>query len=302
MIGNEAEVDQPDLPPIRISLEEAGFRHPNLWARFGPPVWVFLIVLASFLCGSYFGSALSRGAGGPWTTAASPGSEEAQKAKPALEDWSKGMSVVVALVAVGAAGLQWRAARQEISLDKYYDRLDAVNKRLEQIDGPGEGVSKYDMYVFTQLDLLEYVSGKYRLSYLNRSLAERALRAFASACEDPPFHGRVQVLLRRSRGYEETTRDIVKNVCRLITPRPGSSKRLLSVAGRLLLRPPHPALHPRVMRNRGASAPPAGPPIRSVCETTLLDQAGILVPLVKKEGGGRTPRLGNRPSCRDDRG
>jgi len=66
---------------------------------------------------------------------------------------------VLTLGAAIIAYRQWRAARYEVSIDKYYDRLESANRRLEavQVDIPG----KEDLHAFAELDKLEYVLVKY---------------------------------------------------------------------------------------------------------------------------------------------
>jgi hypothetical protein len=48
--------------------------------------------------------------------------------------WSQAFTPILSLGAAIIAYRQWRAARHEISIDKYYDRLETANKRLEVLN------------------------------------------------------------------------------------------------------------------------------------------------------------------------
>lgn len=92
---------------------------------------------------------------------------------------SKGATVAAAVLALGAFIVgyhQWRAARRETSMDRFYDRLDIANRRLATL----EGIDPFHMYVFSELDNLEYVIEKYRLGYMSPEQALRGLRTFQS--------------------------------------------------------------------------------------------------------------------------
>jgi hypothetical protein len=73
-------------------------------------------------------------------------------------------SVAVAVVALGTVGVAHqhrRAARHEASLDKLYERLALANDRLERVSDTARSI-----YIFTELDNLEYVIEKYKLGYI----------------------------------------------------------------------------------------------------------------------------------------
>ena len=119
--------------------------------------------------------------------------------------------------------LQWREIRHEISYDRYYDRLAGVNERfnayrLDALAGdPAEKRSHLNtMFVFGELDLLEYMLGKRRLGYVREELAERAIRSFRSRCGDPNFCRDVLYWVgrhegdQRARGYERVTREAAR--------------------------------------------------------------------------------------------
>jgi hypothetical protein len=92
---------------------------------------------------------------------------------------SRGAALATAVLALGAFIVgyhQWRAARRETSMDRFYDRLEIANDRLAAL----EGIDAFHMYVYSELDNLEYVIEKYRLGYMSPEQALRGLRTFQS--------------------------------------------------------------------------------------------------------------------------
>lgn len=116
---------------------------------------------------------------------------------------------------------QWRAIRQEASLDKFYERLGAANLSYEKLDE----ADKYLMYMFAELDNLEYVIHKYKRSYISDELAFRALRTFFTHCRDIRHKDKDGTLVPLAKvasewveraGYLRPTRIVVRNVYREI--------------------------------------------------------------------------------------
>jgi hypothetical protein len=103
---------------------------------------------------------------------------------------------------------QWREARYEQSLEKFYDRLELANRRLEKLDN----TNTFDMYIFTELDNLEYVIEKYRLDYMSSAHAVRAKRTFYSRCEQEEFREKALYWVGVA-GYQPTTVEVVKRIC-----------------------------------------------------------------------------------------
>jgi hypothetical protein len=66
-----------------------------------------------------------------------------------------------------------------------------------------------DMYVFTELDNLEYALEKYRLGYMTLNHANRALRTFRSRCLSPLFRESVLACVRTS-GYAPHAEEVVE--------------------------------------------------------------------------------------------
>lgn len=122
--------------------------------------------------------------------------------------WENFFSPIVTLFAVIIAYQQWRANKHETSIDKYYDRLDIANKRLEVLPD----VNKEDIYVFAELDKLEYVIIKYELGYISPHLALRGVKNFESICRKRKgFKEKAENWISNA-AYLETTQQVVKKI------------------------------------------------------------------------------------------
>lgn len=94
------------------------------------------------------------------------------------------------------AGLsQWRGARQEISMDKYYERLNISNQWWKSSPSVQKAMAGFardsedpdmTMYVCLEIDNLEYVIEKYRIGHVDDEQACRGLRAFQVRCLSSP--------------------------------------------------------------------------------------------------------------------
>lgn len=116
-----------------------------------------------------------------------------------------------------------------MSFDKYYDKLDLVNKkfdswRIEILRTQPELLQDhlYTMFVFAELDNLEYVLEKYKLGYVKQEFMDRALRTIIARCEEEQiyigakvecFRHRAKNLMKMAKGYEDTTRRIIDEIC-----------------------------------------------------------------------------------------
>ena len=120
--------------------------------------------------------------------------------------------------------LEWYSARRQESLERFYDRLDLSNSRLEKIiefeyedkdpytSKVEGGLSVFDMWVFTELDNLEYVLDKYQNGFLASVHADRALRTFIARCRnDPAFNARALELSQNS-SYQTMTTEMVERI------------------------------------------------------------------------------------------
>jgi len=125
--------------------------------------------------------------------------------------WTQNITLLLSAIAVMIAYWQWRAARIEISIDKYYDRLDVANKRLETLDNSQE--SKANMHVFAELDKLEYVIVKYEMRYMTAELTYRGLENFKQHCADRPDFNQKALHWVKKASYLQKTRKVVEKVC-----------------------------------------------------------------------------------------
>jgi hypothetical protein len=134
------------------------------------------------------------------------------------DDWLAGLNgaaVGALVITLGGAVVtyqQWRAARYEAALDKFYDKLEIANRRREALRGEGE-VDPFDMYIFTELDNLEYTLEKYKLGYVMPAQLCRSLEMFRMRCEGiKGFADGASDLVSRA-AYHPTTASIVRDIC-----------------------------------------------------------------------------------------
>ena len=125
--------------------------------------------------------------------------------------WSNAFTAILSLGIAIIAYRQWRAAREEISIDKYYDRLDVANKRLEVVEK--DKPSPEDMHAFAELDKLEYVIAKYEYGYMPSVLALRAVNNFKGLCTDRTGFREKAAFWVNKASYREVTRRVVMSVC-----------------------------------------------------------------------------------------
>jgi hypothetical protein len=128
---------------------------------------------------------------------------------------------------------QWRSSRYEKSMEDFYDRLNLANCKREGADlvsrilghpweltktdeaSPvlsGYEEHQWSMYVYSELDNLEYVVERYRLGYMQPRHALRGLRTFYQRCVRPPFRN-CALKCARCMAYNESTIHVVKRVC-----------------------------------------------------------------------------------------
>lgn len=143
----------------------------------------------------------------------------------------KGPEIILAASALGALIVgyhQWREARRELSMERYYDRLEIPNRRQDAQQDSGHRtvhemmesclpeLAGEDpdalMYVYVELDNLEYVIGKYRLGYMKARQACRGLRTFQLRCWSPQFR-RIARHRVHAGDYHPRTARVVDRVC-----------------------------------------------------------------------------------------
>lgn len=153
-----------------------------------------------------------------------------------------GIDVITALFALVAVILgyqQWRAARNEISLNTFYERLETTNKLLDQwpvarpLAAPWPQLTKTTnlseddyrcaMYVYRELDSLEYALAKYQLGYMSSENALRSLRTFRTRCHSSTFSALALQAIHEHSGYSDLTKQVVRKVVTKISSE-GSSR------------------------------------------------------------------------------
>jgi hypothetical protein len=122
---------------------------------------------------------------------------------------------------------QFRLARNEVSLDKFYDRLDVTNRRLEECEHARPLVDCWEedeqdddrtfarkMYVYREIDNLEYAIAKYRIGFMSPDNAYRALRTFRARCDPSRDFCKIALnALGDLRGYDPQTVKAVIHLC-----------------------------------------------------------------------------------------
>lgn len=141
--------------------------------------------------------------------------------------------IITGIVATGALILgyqQWRAARNEQSLEKFYERLELTNQKFESWPGARELLGKYPiiegseneseevlfqraMYTFRELDNLEYAMAKYKLGYMSSEYALRSLKIFQHRCDSPAFRELALRCCTTDTAYQSETVKVVKKIC-----------------------------------------------------------------------------------------
>ena len=135
-------------------------------------------------------------------------------------------NVTVAVLGVGAfvIGLRQFLMNQEMtSYESFYARLDIVNSRLNEWPSARSLVSQFwgkgddetfqrMMYVYNELDNLEYWLVKYQRGFMHPDDALRGLLLFQSRCNSTEF-SRLALLQVDNAGYKSVTQDVVHRLC-----------------------------------------------------------------------------------------
>ncbi|MFC0341184.1 hypothetical protein [Paracoccus niistensis] len=112
------------------------------------------------------------------------------------------LTALVAFIGICIAYSHWRRDKRSASFDSYYSRLDIANQRYDiwmrcsrekkisplecAIDNEVQSHC-YNMFVFSELDNLEYAIGKYKHDFIDDELASRAVKHFLLRCADHRF-------------------------------------------------------------------------------------------------------------------
>jgi hypothetical protein len=122
---------------------------------------------------------------------------------------------------------QWHENRYEISMDKYYERLDIANRtrreggsttfEMMRDSRPGsDEVNANKMeFLYTELDNLEYVAEKYYLGFMTPEQACRGLRTFQGRCLAEEFRNLARTRVEKG-DYNGKTSEIVRRVVSVI--------------------------------------------------------------------------------------
>jgi len=118
-------------------------------------------------------------------------------------DFWKAITFVAGIYAL----FQWKLVREEISFDKYFDRLEGANSQggvfhysknvVPHLTVPYD--HKEALYVYFELDMLDYIVGKYKNGYMDVMDAFRGLVTYFSRCESEKFREMtLELVTRRS--------------------------------------------------------------------------------------------------------
>ena len=132
-------------------------------------------------------------------------------------------ALIIGLGALYLGFQQWRSSRSEVSLDTFWKRLPGTNDKLDEweevrpfagpweVSGKDSSISyKYRMYVYLELDSLEYAIGKYRIGYMNSEDAYRGLNTFRQRCLASTQFCDLVLESVRNYAYDQETRSVVR--------------------------------------------------------------------------------------------
>jgi len=134
-----------------------------------------------------------------------------------------GSKVATAVVALGALILgyqQWRYMRFETSIEKFFEKLETINKRLVESDTLRDLLDAVDekanyqqsMYVFAEIDNLDYVMQKYQYGFMSSEQALRGVRTFRARCVHRKFRDRAAGCLEVG-GYGNEIKEVFRRIC-----------------------------------------------------------------------------------------
>lgn len=190
---------------VKTLISEGKITKPSWWVSQAGRTWILAVTLAVCVAASV--------AYQFWLTGLKDSSPYPKSSEFA--------TILFAAAAIFFAYYQWSDGRREASLDKFYDRLALINTRYYEWREARDvvphfwGSSTEDkdfrprMYVYLELDNLEYVIIRYQLGYIRLPLLRRAVRTFGSRCESPQFCSIASKIVNGA-GYAQATVDVVK--------------------------------------------------------------------------------------------
>jgi len=185
-------------------LQDGRIARPNWWVSQRGRFYIFFALLAATSIGSLF---YQRWLLQPGTPTGLPNGAQIATA------------MFAAIVGIFAY-YQWIDSRRESSLEKFYERLNLVNSRYYEWEHARQlvahfwGESATDenfqkcMYVYLELDNIEYMIYRYQLGFVRKPLFRRAVRTFSSRCESKAF-GQLARELVNGAGYDAKTVEVV---------------------------------------------------------------------------------------------
>jgi hypothetical protein len=148
--------------------------------------------------------------------------------KSSTDFWTNFLSPVVTFGLLVGGLWQWQTARNEVSMDKYYERLNIANqwwkastpvRKMMSALSPRSENPEVTMYVCLELDNLEYVVEKYRIGYIDDEQACRGLCAFQIRCLEAAEFRHIARRRVYAGDYTSRTATVVSEVCNAVERR-----------------------------------------------------------------------------------
>lgn len=197
-----------------LVLQELGFKR-----HFLHRVWFWPIIIgfvAAFVLGLV-------GLRSPDQTVSNKSDNSGNELSFKREDYFTMAGAVATLGLTIVGCIQWSEARHEASIDKSYDRINLTNDQFCSCkkvcdmfpyfwDETGKNPRECIMYVYLELDNLEYAIAKYYHSSMETETAFRSLRTFLSRCQSEKFLNFAKKYVHLSIGYSEMTKIVVDKI------------------------------------------------------------------------------------------
>lgn len=132
------------------------------------------------------------------------------------------LTLLIAVLAFVGGFYQWREQRRENSMDKWYSRLENGNKMLSENPEARELIrpiidksespekEKALVWVFNEIDNLEYGLNKFNEGYLSQKQFRVVVDAFENRCKSREF---IQIAKTVSQRYDPEVRELVDRIC-----------------------------------------------------------------------------------------